>query len=67
MAPMRSFIIPMIKMQFRPPAFVVRLGILIAIFLFISSPVKADCRYQGKTYPEGTLMNGLECINGQWR
>jgi len=57
----------MTKMQFRPLAAVVSLGILIAVFLFISSPVKAECRYQGKTYPEGTLMNGLECINGQWR
>jgi hypothetical protein len=57
----------MTKMQFRPLAAIVSLGILIAVFLFISSPVKAECRYQGKTYPEGTLMNGLECINGQWR
>jgi hypothetical protein len=54
-------------MKVRPLAAVVSFGFLIAVILFISSPVKADCRYQGRTYPEGTLLNGLECINGQWR
>lgn len=35
--------------------------------IFAAGPAAADCRHDGKTYPEGTKLGGLTCQNGSWR
>ena len=38
----------------------------LAVALALGSPALADCYYNGQTVPEGTVVGGLVCQNGQW-
>lgn len=32
-----------------------------------TTPVRADCVRNGYKYPEGAVVNGLVCRNGEWK
>ncbi len=40
---------------------------LIALSLLTMSPAIADCVLNGYTYPEGAIVRGRVCRNGEWR
>ena len=40
---------------------------LIIIILMFSFEVNADCFFNGTSYPEGAVVNGKTCVNGEWR
>jgi hypothetical protein len=42
-------------------------SIFIIVFLMLSNIAIADCTYNGKTYPEGTVIGPYVCSNGQWK
>ena len=39
---------------------------LAAAALLVATPALADCYLQGQLVPEGTMVGGLTCVNGQW-
>ncbi len=42
--------------------------ILIALCLMYSATVYADCWYDGKLYPTGSIINGYVCqADGSWK
>jgi hypothetical protein len=41
--------------------------LIISLLFFFSAIVYADCVYNGVSYPEGTMINGLTCqADGNW-
>ncbi len=42
-------------------------SIFIIVFLMFTKIAIADCTYNGKTYPEGTVLGPYVCSNGQWK
>jgi hypothetical protein len=32
----------------------------------VAGPALADCYLNGELVPEGTVVGGLTCVNGQW-
>jgi hypothetical protein len=42
--------------------------VALALLLLSSSAAFADCRYNGKQYPVGTIINGYICTaGGKWK
>lgn len=41
-------------------------NILILVLLFAGSVVYADCKHEGETYPDGTVLGPMECTDGVW-
>ncbi len=44
--------------------FLTKLFIIIA--LSVPLQAYADCLLNGKWYAEGTVINGKQCVNGEW-
>jgi len=44
----------------------VRTIFVLAIILASSGSVYAECSYNGKTYPEGTILGPYICSDGKW-
>jgi hypothetical protein len=42
-------------------------SIFIIVFLMFSTIAIAECTYNGKTYPEGTVIGPYVCSGGQWK
>jgi hypothetical protein len=43
------------------------LAIALAAAAFLAAgPALADCYLNGQLVPEGTMVGGLTCVNGQW-
>ncbi len=41
--------------------------ITVVLLMFVTSPVFADCTYNGKSYPTGTTIGGYVCTeSGSW-
>ncbi len=43
--------------------------IKLSLVLALSLPMQAyaDCLLNGKWYPEGTVINGRVCVDGEWQ
>ena len=39
---------------------------LLVLLALFAQPVLADCEYNGKTYPEGTVIGPYVCKDGKW-
>lgn len=39
---------------------------VLILFCLFSNSILADCLYNGKWYPEGTIIRNHVCVNGQW-
>lgn len=36
-------------------------------FILVSSIAWADCKHNGRTYPEGTVLGPMVCSGGSWK
>lgn len=43
-----------------------KIVLLISILVTVSGLLYADCKYDGKIYPEGEIRGPYICVDGEW-